>query len=106
MSYAVTPDSDFNGDRADRNRKAASPFEHTADYRLQSKKQLLVATSTTEVEYVSSSKPTRMTRCLIQLIGALGGLVTIPIYLGSNGALKDIWSGVSSADQAYRYSVP
>jgi len=57
-----------------------------------------VAASTTEAEYVACSKATREAQCLIQLHkDVTGELVIPPIYCDSNGALKNIRSGVSSA---------
>ena len=92
-------DSDFAGDRADRKSQGGYFFRaHGGPIDWQSKKQLLVATSTTEAEYVACSEATRKARCLIQLHkDVTGELVVPPIYCDSNGALKNIWSGVSSA---------
>jgi len=92
-------DSDFAGDRADRKSQGGYFFRaHGGPIDWQSKKQLLVATSTTEAEYVACSEATRKARCLIQLHkDVTGELVVPPTYCDSNGALKNIWSGVSSA---------
>jgi hypothetical protein len=92
-------DSDFAGDRADRKSQGGFIFyAYGGPIDWQSKKQLLVATSTTEAEYVACSEATRKARWLIQLHkDVTGELVTPPIYCDSNGALKNIWSGVSSA---------
>ena len=92
-------DSDFAGDRADRKSQGGYIFyAHGGPIDWQLKKQLLVAISTTEAEYVACSEATRKARCLIQLHkDVTGELVTPPIYCDSNGVLKNIWSGVSSA---------
>jgi len=92
-------DSDFAGDRSDRKSQGGYIFRlYGGLIDWQSKKQLLVATSTTEAEYVACSEATRKARCLIQLHkDVTGDLVSPPIYCDSNGALKNIWSGVSSA---------
>jgi hypothetical protein len=92
-------DLDFAGDRADRKSQGGFLFRaNGAKIDWQSKKQLLVATSTTEAEYVACSEATRKARCLIQLHkDVTGELVVPPIYCDNNGALKNIRSGVSSA---------
>jgi len=92
-------DSDFAGDRAERKSQGGFLFRaNGATIDWQSKKQLLVATSTTEAEYVACSEATRKARCLIQLHkDVTSELVIPPIYCDNNGALKNIRSGVSSA---------
>ena len=92
-------DSDFAGDRADRKSQGGFIFHaYGGPIDWQSKKQLLVATSTTEAEYVACSETTRKARCLIQLHKVVTSELVSPlIYCNSNGALKNFWSGVSSA---------
>jgi len=42
-------------------------------------------------------KPHRKARCLIQLHKDVTSEIVTPMHSDSNGALMDIWSGISSA---------
>jgi hypothetical protein len=92
VSHGYT-DSDFADNRADRKSQDGFFFyayDGPIDWQL--KKQLLIATSTTETKYVASSEATCKARWLIQLHkDVTGELVTPPIYYDSNHTLKNIW---------------
>jgi len=62
-----------------------------------SRKQGLVAFSTTEAKYIACSDATREAEWLAQLHKDVTSETVVPtIYCDSNGALKTIYSGVSS----------
>jgi len=80
--------SDFAGDRAGRKSQGCYIFRlYGGPIDWQLKKQLLVATSTTEAKYVACSGAARGARRLVQLhTDVAGDLVSPPIYCDSNGA--------------------
>ena len=56
-----------------------------------------MAFSTPEAEYIACSDATREAECLLRLHKDVTGETVVPtIYCDSNGALKTIYSGVSS----------
>jgi len=91
-------DSDFAGDRADRKSQGSYIFKaHGAPISWLSLKQGLGAFSTTEAEYIACSDATREAEWLVQLHKDVTDETAVPtIYCDSNGALKTIYSGVSS----------
>jgi hypothetical protein len=91
-------DSDFAGDRADRKSQGGHIFKvYGAPISWLSRKQGLVAFSTTEAEYIACSDATREAEWLVRLHKDVTGETVVPtIYCDSNGALKTIYSGVSS----------
>ena len=91
-------DSDFTGDRADRKSQGGHIFKvYGAPISWLLRKQGLVAFSTTEAEYIACSNATREAEWLAQLHKDVTSETVVPtIYCDSNGALKTIYSGVSS----------
>jgi hypothetical protein len=91
-------DSDFAGDRADRKSQGGYIFKvNGAPISWLSRKQGLVAFSTTKAEYIACSDVTREAEWQVQLHKDVTGETAVPtIYCDSNGALKTIYSGVSS----------
>jgi hypothetical protein len=93
-------DSDYAMDRADRKSQGGYIF-HTngAPISWQSRKQRLVALSTTEAEYIACSEATREARWLSRLHQQVTGQddTPLPVHTDSAGALKNITAGTGSA---------
>ena len=91
-------DSDFAGDRAAPKSQGGHIFKvYGARISWLLRKQGLVAFSTTEAEYIACSNTTREAEWLVRLHKDVTGETVVPtIYCDSNGALKTIYSGVTS----------
>jgi len=91
--------TDLAGDRADRASQGGYVFQaYGGPVSWCSKKQPLVAMSTTEAEYIACSEATREARSLVKLHRDLTGEAVVPsIYCDSNGALSTIRSGGQSS---------
>ena len=91
-------DSDFTGDRADRKSQGGHIIKvYRASISWLSRKQGLVAFSTSGAEYITGSDATREAEWLVRLHKDVTGETVVPtIYCDSNGALKTIYFGVSS----------
>jgi ribonuclease HI len=93
-------DSDWAGDKVDYKSQGGYVFQaYNGPISWQSRKQNLVALSTTEAEYVACSNAVREAQWLIQLHKDVTGEDATPvsIFSDSNGALKTIQSGISTA---------
>ena len=93
-------DSDFAGDMADRKSQGGYVFKaYGGPISWKSQKQPLVASSTTQAEYIACSEAAKKVQGLVQLHRDVTGDKVVPtIYCDSNGALSTIHSGNSSAN--------
>ena len=100
-------DSDWAGDRYDWKSQGGYLFKMAgAPISWKSKKQTVVARSTTEAEYLACSKATPEAQGLIYLHGDVTGETMVPLILcDSNGALSTIHSTITS-DKAKHIDVP
>ena len=94
-------DSDWANDSADRKSQGGHVFIlNNGAISWQSRKQDLVAASTTEAEYIACSEASREARWLRQLQRDVSGIIQLPptpIYTDSQGALTHITTGISKA---------
>ena len=100
-------DSDWAGDKGDRKSQGGYVFQtFGAPISWKSKKQTVVARSTTEAEYLACSEATREAQRLVYLHRDVTGETEVPlIHCDSNGALSTIRSTVTS-DKAKHIDVP
>jgi hypothetical protein len=100
-------DSDWAGDKHDRKSQGGYIFKMAgAPISWKSKKQTVVARSTTEAEYLACSEATREAQGLVYLHRDVTGETAVPlIHCDSNGALSTIRSTVTS-DKAKHIDVP
>jgi len=100
-------DSDWAGDKHDRKSQGGYIFQMSgAPISWKSKKQTVVARSTTEAEYLACSEATREAQGLVYLHRDVTGETVVPlIHCDSNGALSTIRSTITS-DKAKHIDVP
>jgi len=100
-------DSDWAGDRHDRKSQGGYLFKMAgAPISWKSKKQTVLARSTTEAEYLACSEATQEAQGFIYLHRDVTGETMVPlIHCDSNGALSTIRSTITS-DKAKHIDVP
>ena len=100
--------SDWAGDRHDRKSQGGYIFKMAGTpISWKSKKQTVVARSTTEAEYLACSEATRDAQGLIYLHRDVTGETMVPlIHCDSNSALSTIRSTTITSDKAKHIDVP